>query len=84
MKMFRELGMDSCYDALRKQVTVPLEDKQLSLLYDVIVRQGNFLRAEELIVEAAECGYLTDFLAVQPPVPVWTQIVPEPGGTISS
>ena len=80
MKMFRELGMESCLDVLRQKATVPLEHPLLSLLHDVIVRDGNFSRAEELIMDAADRDFLTDFVAVQPPVPLWTQIVPELGG----
>ncbi|OWA52837.1 Muskelin [Hypsibius exemplaris] len=82
LKMFRDMGLDECFETLQKNVpAVSLEHPFLTDLYDAVVKRGAFEEAEILIDKAAQNDFLKSITAEQKAVPVWTEILPGSGAS---
>ncbi|KAF7996641.1 hypothetical protein HCN44_002287 [Aphidius gifuensis] len=89
MKHFRRLKQTDIVDSLVKNTsssssssTLSFEDKHLSLLYDILVNNGDYKQAEIFITNSINNGLLDEYISNQPYKAIWNKIncdEPKPG-----
>ncbi|XP_015597500.1 muskelin isoform X2 [Cephus cinctus] len=81
MKHFRRLEQPEVVETIQRVTGVPLEDPRLSVLYDLLVTQGDHCQAERFITSAVT-RLLNDYINAQSYRAVWTKLSssePKPG-----
>ncbi|XP_066584109.1 muskelin [Prorops nasuta] len=82
MKHFRKLEQHEIVDTLKSVTGVPLEDPQLSVLYELLVEKGDHQQTEDFITNAVVSGLLNDYINAQSYKTRWTKLQtnsPKPG-----
>ena len=77
LKYFRERNYVDAFNALRTQAgNLVIEDEILSRLFRCVVTEGDFVNAEQLLLESKQRGFFEDFVANSQYQPVWRRILP--------
>ncbi|KAF9976699.1 Muskelin 1, intracellular mediator containing kelch motif [Actinomortierella ambigua] len=77
LKHFRQRKLTEAFRELQQRTQIPLEDPLLTELYDELVVKGNFKRAEELMVEAADRHMFDDYSKNYEYKPIWRRLWPK-------
>ncbi|CAI8048563.1 Muskelin [Geodia barretti] len=76
MKHLRECDYSDAYLTLCKQSRVELEHPLLSQLHSTLVVRGDFVTTEAIVQQAAEDGYLDQYVSQQPVQAKWSPVKP--------
>ncbi|KAG0021912.1 Muskelin 1, intracellular mediator containing kelch motif [Entomortierella chlamydospora] len=76
LKHFRQRKLFDAFKALQERTNIQLEDNLLTKLHHELVIKGNFKRAEELMMEAAERGLFNDYIRSYDYKPIWKRLSP--------
>jgi hypothetical protein len=76
MKHLRECDYSYAYLTLCKQSRVELEHPLLSQLHSMLVVRGDFVATEAIVQQAAEDGYLDQYVRQQPVQAKWSPVKP--------
>ncbi|KAF9961135.1 hypothetical protein BGZ70_008355 [Mortierella alpina] len=76
LKHFRQRKLFDAFKALQERTQIQLEDPLLTKLHQELVLRGNFKRAEELMVEAAERGLFDEYIRAYDYKPNWKRLGP--------
>ncbi|KAF9571608.1 hypothetical protein EC968_000347 [Mortierella alpina] len=78
LKHFRQRKLFDAFKALQERTQIQLEDPLLTKLHQELVLRGNFKRAEELMMEAAERGLFDEYIRAYDYKPIWKRLGPNP------
>ncbi|KAF9172613.1 Muskelin 1, intracellular mediator containing kelch motif [Mortierella sp. AD010] len=76
LKHFRQRKLFDAFKALQERTNIQLEDNLLTKLHHELVIKGNFKRAEELMMEAAERDLFNDYIRSYDYKPIWKRLSP--------
>ncbi|KAF9929588.1 Muskelin 1, intracellular mediator containing kelch motif [Modicella reniformis] len=76
LKHFRQRKLFDVFEALQERTKIQLEDPLLAELHHEMVIKGNFRRAEELMMEAAERELFDTYIQSCSYKPIWKQLQP--------
>ncbi|KAI7816573.1 Muskelin N-terminus-domain-containing protein [Gamsiella multidivaricata] len=74
LKHFRQRKLLDAFKALQDRTNIELEHPLLTMLHHELVVRGNFKRAEELMIEAAERGLFDDYIRSYDYKPMWKRL----------
>ncbi|KAH7045094.1 Muskelin N-terminus-domain-containing protein [Linnemannia elongata] len=74
LKHFRQRKLFDAFKALQERTHTQLEDPLLTKLHQELVLRGNFKRAEELIIKAAERGLFDEYIQAYDYKPIWKRL----------
>ncbi|KAK0090010.1 hypothetical protein PV325_004143 [Microctonus aethiopoides] len=82
MKHFRRLEHPKIVQTLGQVANIKLEDQRLSILYNILVNNGDYLEAENFLTNTMSSELLNDYINSQPYRAEWTKVIcddPKPG-----
>lgn len=74
LKHFRQRKLLDAFKALQERTNIQLEDPLLTSLHRELVVKGNFKRAEELMMEAADRGLFDEYIRAYDYKPIWKRL----------
>ncbi|KAG8180418.1 hypothetical protein JTE90_022767 [Oedothorax gibbosus] len=78
LKHFRQHNYTEAFDSLQKRTCVQLEDALLTRLHQSLVVEGDFSAAEQILIDAAQNGFLDHYLEQQAHKAKWMPLIPPP------
>lgn len=75
LKHFRQQNYTEVFESLQKKTRIQLEDPLLTELHEALVKRGDYLEAEQIILRAIDGGLFEDWINTLEPVPEWHPLI---------
>lgn len=82
LKHFRQQNYSEAFEILQKKTKIQLEHRQLTELFDTLVKNGDYEQTESLVKNAIDSNCFDTWISSQVPTPLWTMLLaPQESGS---
>jgi len=75
LKHFRQHNYLEAFESLQKKTKIQLEDPLLTELHSILVKEGDYLKTEELMKKCMDNGVFAGYMSRQQPKPLWSGLI---------
>jgi len=75
LKHLRQHNYLEAFESLQKKTKIQLEHPLLTELHSILVKDGDYIKTEELMKKCMEDGVFTGYMSRQHPKPLWSPLI---------